>query len=369
MLQCNKCRGGCRCRRSLQPVRPQIYGIVAALGLVGPLACGHLAAQELPAAATDELVQRLSAAIGAAPEVLPQGVRFIVRFDQDVSGLSVGAPVTVKGLRVGTVREVAVVIDSTTAVIDVPVVIDVVPERITVDGGEPEDAAAVHDLARRLVAGGLRAGLESATPLGGPQRVTLAFVPDAEAAELGEGGRYPEIPTAPSLADELRGTVEILLDRVAALPLEQVVEELMATLAELRALVTAPEIREMLDTVGAVSDELRDLIAGPELREALTAVVDAGDELRELAAGLDARLEPSIGALQRAAGSIETAAGQSTVAINGLEQTIGPRSPLWDELLQTSRELAGTTRALRLLIEYLERHPDALIRGRRETQP
>jgi paraquat-inducible protein B len=249
------------------------------------------------------------------------------------------------------------------------VVIDVVPERITVDGGQPGDAAAVHDLAKRLVAGGLRAGLESSTPLGGPKRVTLAFVPDGEPAELVDGGRYPEIPTAPTFADALKTTAETLLARVAALPLEQVVDELTATLVELRALVTAPEIREMLDTVGAVSEELRELVAGPELREALGAVVDAGNELRDLAAGLDARLEPSIGALQRAAGSIETAAGQSTVAISGLEQTIGPRAPLWDELLQTSRELAGTTRALRLLVEYLERHPDALIRGRQETQP
>ena len=94
-------------------------------------------AQELPPAASDALIERLTTAIGAAPEVLPEGVRFMVRFDQDVSGLSVGAPVTVKGLRVGTVREVAVVIDSASAVIDVPVVIDVVPERITVDGGMP----------------------------------------------------------------------------------------------------------------------------------------------------------------------------------------------------------------------------------------
>ena len=369
MLQCNN-RHGSRQRHHLlwHGLRPGA-GLVAALLVSGLLHGGASVAQELPSAASDALIERLTTAIGAAPEMLPEGVRFMVRFDQDVSGLTVGAPVTVKGLRVGTVREVAVVIDTASAVIDVPVVIDVVPERITVDGGRPEDAAAVHDLARRLVAGGLRAGLESATPLGGPQRVTLAFVPDAEPAELGEGGRYPEIPTAPSLADELRGTLETLLERMAALPLEQVVAELTTTLVELRALVTAPEIREMLDTVGAVSDELRSLIAGPELREALGAVVDAGDELRALAAGLDARLEPSIGALQRAAGSIETAADQSTVAISGLEQTIGPRSPLWDELLQTSRELAGTTRALRLLVEYLERHPDALIRGRPETQP
>jgi paraquat-inducible protein B len=141
------------------------------------------------------------------------------------------------------------------------------------------------------------------------------------------------------------------------------------TLAELRALLTAPEIRSFLDAVGAVSEEMRALIAGPELRAALAAVVDAGDELRALAQGLDARLEPSIVALQRAAGSIETAAAQTTTAMSGLERTVGPRSPLWDELLQTSRELAGTTRAVRLLVEYLERHPDALLRGRPETPP
>ncbi len=252
MLQCNN-RHGSRQRHHLlwHGLRPGA-GLVAALLVSGLLHGGASVAQELPSAASDALIERLTTAIGAAPEMLPEGVRFMVRFDQDVSGLTVGAPVTVKGLRVGTVREVAVVIDSVSAVIDVPVVIDVVPERITVDGGRPEDAAAVHALARRLVAGGLRAGLESATPLGGPQRVTLAFVPDAEPAELGEGGRYPEIPTAPSLADELRGTLETLLERMAALPLEQVVAELTTTLVELRALVTAPEIREMLDTVGAV---------------------------------------------------------------------------------------------------------------------
>jgi paraquat-inducible protein B len=55
--------------------------------------------------------------------------------------------------------------------------------------------------------------------------------------------------------------------------------------------------------------------------------------------------------------------------IGSLEQTLGPRSPLWDEVLRTSQELAATTRALRLLVEYLERHPDALIRGKPETQP
>jgi paraquat-inducible protein B len=352
--------------------RPAV-GIAALTILVGGLYDGRPEAQELPVPdalpASEELVQRLATAIGGTVEVLPEGVRFIVRFDQDVGGLSVGAPVTVKGLRVGTVREIAVVIDSTVAEIDVPVVIDVVPERITVDGALPGDAAATYALAERLVANGLRAAVQSSTPFGGAQHVALAFVPDAPPASLATDGRYPAIPTAPSLADELRSTIDRLLERVAALPLEALVADLQTTLDEINALVTAPEIRQGLDALGAASVELRTFLASPQMQEIPSQLLDAAGELEALAGRLDSRLEPSITALQRAAGSIETAAAETTSTVRGLSQTLGPRSPLWDEVLATSREVSSTTRTLRLLLDYLERHPDALLRGRPETVP
>ena len=304
-------------RFGLEPKRSLAsFAFLAGLSLAGP---SHGQEQKVPSAS--ELAERLTTAIGITPEVLPEGVRFLVHFDQDLNGLQAGAPVTVKGLRVGTVREVAVVIDSANATIDAPVVFDIVPDRITVDDGSLQDPNSVYALAKRLVADGLRAGIESLTPIGGPKRVTLSLVADAEPAELKEGGRYPEIPTAPSPAEELRASAEAFAARIEALPLEQMAEQLNVVLAELETLVSGPELRQALD------------------------------------------------ALQRAAGSIEQAAGQSTNAISGLEQTIGPRSLLWDELLRTSQELAGTTRALRLLVEYLERHPDALIRGKPGNQP
>lgn len=346
---------------------------VAAVACLSWLIAGMSAmAQDLPARTIDSLVERLEAVIAmdpAASAPLPEGVRFLVRFTDDVGGLGVGSPVTVQGLRVGTVREVAVVIDTSAATIHVPVVIDVLPERITVDGDRPTDAAAVYALAERLVGNGLRAALETATPLGGPQRVALAFAPDAPPARLGRDGRYPEIPAAPSLAEELRSTLDVLLARLLALPLERMVDEATGTLVELRALVTAPEIREALDLVAATSAELRTFITGPGMREVMATLLDAARELQSVAAGLDSRLDASITVLQRTASSVETAAGETTAAMRGLERSIGPRSPLWDELQQAGREVAGTTRALRLLVEYLERHPDALLRGRPEIRP
>ena len=66
-------------------------------------------------------------------------------------------------------------------------------------------------------------------PLGGPQHVALAFVPEAPPARLDRDGPFPEIPAAPSLADELRSTLDVLLARIVALPLEAMVDEATLT--------------------------------------------------------------------------------------------------------------------------------------------
>jgi paraquat-inducible protein B len=329
-------------------------------------------AQELPAAAVDTLVERLEDVIGRTPpgsEPLPEGVRFLVRFAEDVGGLGVGSPVTVKGLRVGTVREVAVVLDTTTATVDVPVVIDVVPERITVDGDRPGDEAAVYALAERLVANGLRAVLESAGPLGGSQHVGLAFEPEAAPAVLEHSGRYPEIPTAPSLTEQLQATLDGLLARVATLPLEQVVDEAMQALRSVNVLLTGPELERLIDAVAAAGDEVTALVTGPEVKALLGSLAASGRDLQALVGGLEGRLDPSVETLQAAALGVEALTRETRGFVAGLDRTVGPRSPLWGELLQISRELAGTSRSVRLLLEYLERHPDALLRGRPETVP
>ena len=81
----------------------------------------------------------------------PEGVRFEVRFAGNVQGLEAGAPVTIRGLRVGTVREIAVTFDSGTGQLEVPVVIDVVPGSLVLDGRRPETEADVRAAMATLV--------------------------------------------------------------------------------------------------------------------------------------------------------------------------------------------------------------------------
>ena len=89
------------------------------------------APSDLEARARALVEERLGALLDSvgrpAAASLPEGVRFAVRFEGNVQGLVAGAPVTIRGLRVGTVREITVTFDSATGALDVPVVIDVVP--------------------------------------------------------------------------------------------------------------------------------------------------------------------------------------------------------------------------------------------------
>ena len=155
-------------------------------------------------------------AIGRGQEAAqPEGVRFEVRFAGNVQGLAAGAPVTIRGLRVGTVREIAVTFDSLTGQLDVPVVIDVVPGSLVLDGRRPETEPAVRDAMATLVARGLRAQLASASLLSADREIALDLLPDAAPAALGDGP-LPLIPSVPTRLDAMSATLDKLLARWAS---------------------------------------------------------------------------------------------------------------------------------------------------------
>ena len=388
----------------------RIRGAVAAL-LLAWLA-GSASAQETPGsleararALTAERLAPLLEALGrpTAAEA-PAGVRFQVRFAGNVQGLAVGAPVTVRGLRVGTVREVAVTFDSATGQLDVPVIIDIVPGSLVVDGQRPDAAEGLRDAVATLVRRGLRAQLASTSLLSASREVALDLALDAPAATLGDGP-VPEIPSVPTRLDAMSATLDKVLAEVGKLPLDRLAGEVEATLVALRELVTAPELRqavtdlaaaagELRSTVGQLADRAqplidslthtadaagpaavatldaaRDVLAGPELRESLANLTALSSELRLLPAELQARGVR----LLSSATSTTAQAGQTMVdarrTLAALDATFGSRSTFQADLQTLLREVTGATRSLRQLLDLLERQPDVLIRGKRGGPP
>jgi paraquat-inducible protein B len=160
---------------------------------------------------------------------ITNGVPFLIRFRETVGSLEAGAPVLVRGMQMGAVREVTITYDAATASFNIPVVIELDPAPFT--AGEPTGEAVkrVYGVVEAMVRNGLRAEIVGANLLMGSLAVALEIRPESPPAELRQGhGGPPEIPTVSPPFQPLSARLERVAARISALPLEQIVKQLEA---------------------------------------------------------------------------------------------------------------------------------------------
>jgi paraquat-inducible protein B len=246
-----------------------------------------------------------------------------VIFDQSLRGLSVGAPVEFRGLRLGQVVDIDVTVDPTSYAISMPVLLEIEPERLTPLAAEESDA--IQGL-RALVARGLRAQLASGNLITGQKFVALDFFPQAEPAELDMSGEYPIVPSIRSPLAEISNDVASIVNKLNTVPWDQIGAD-----------------------VGRTADGIADLVGSEELRNMLR-------ELAELARDLQQNVSPALAAaLQDAQRTLESA-----------RNVIDADSATRTEMNRLLIEAADAARAVRMIAEYLEQHPEALLRGKGE---
>jgi len=258
-------------------------------------------------------------------------VPYVVQFDESVRGLSPGAPVEFRGMRVGTVSDVGLQIDVATESVRIPLTIEIEPQRIKftgVDGAKDNPfEGSPYVLMEKLVERGLRAQLQSGNLLTGQLLVDLGFHPTAAPAKLIRNGTYPEIPTVPSEIDALTTSVNGVLTELAALPLADLVTELRTTVQGVNQLITSPQTMETFEALTLTATELQALVR---------------------------TINEQIGPLMiQAHGTLASA-----------ESMVGSDSQTRYDLTALLKELAGAARSIRVFADYLERHPEALLRGK-----
>lgn len=239
-------------------------------------------------------------------------------FDGTVRGLLPGAPVEFRGIRIGEVLDVRLDIDTEDFSSHIPVTIAIEPERLGISR-EPADGGASpgrRELWDRLVANGLRAQLKTGSLVSGALYVDLDFYPAETPRSVAWDQQPPELPTVPTPLDELRG----LLTRLSRLPLDRMTEDVSEGLAALR------------DTMDATNALLKRLD-------------------RETASELNKTL------------------AQTRTTLASVEKVLAPNSPLQAEAQRVLQELGSAARSLRIMADYLERHPEALIRGKGAVSP
>lgn len=278
--------------------------------------------------------------VGPAREALAVRIPYLVEFAGDIGELAVGTPVKLRGFTVGEVESVDLETDAAHSTVATPVLLALDPTRFHIRGGAEGATWRVrmNDTLGNLVRHGLRAQLTQEPPFIGARQVSLTMQADQadQGATLRTTGRYPEIPVSEP------GGLDRVLAQVRQLPLAEIASNLRDITADVRAVTRSPEIRDSLARLDRTIADLEKTLraAGPEVAPTIQSIRATAEGLRNTAAQIDATTATA----RRAMGG--TAAAPS------------------GNLQQAVREMTDAARAIRALADYLDEHPESLLRGR-----
>ena len=295
---------------------------------------------------------------------------FVMFFSGSITGLSVGSPVEFRGVKVGEVTKIAAVFDPRDVSITIPVYIEFDPKSLVASGqGSAGEDWNLLDPTRRasryfqpLLDKGLKAQLEFQSLVTKQLYINLDFRPDVPAKLTGLEAKYPEIPTIPSLQEQIAATMQKLpeklmsatdgIDRLVNSPTTQAtLQDLALAIRDLDGLIrdVRSEVKPLAASLRATSDAAQRTFTQAErtlsLKEGPAAEVAAGMKhtLQEADASLD-QMRSTLDSYQRLA-------VQNAGVGYDLSKTLG--------------EFQAAARSVRSLADYLELHPEAVLAGRR----
>ena len=273
-------------------------------------------------------------------------VTLILFFEGSVRGLNVGAPVEFKGIKVGAVVDIRLEFDSSDASFRIPVLIELEPERIIERG--PGEVSSPLDMMKRLVDRGLRAQLQTGSLLTGQLLIALDMHPDTPVRLVGREVPFPELPTIPAELEQMATSVKGILAKLEKVDMERIGTELLGT----------------LEGTNKLASGANNLIQKPELLEAVDDLKKSLSALKHLLRKLDQRVEPLAINLENAIGAGQRTLEKARVTMGVVDRLLDPESPFQFRFIELTEELAETARSIRILVDLLERNPEALIFGK-----
>jgi paraquat-inducible protein B len=309
---------------------------------------------------------------------LRERIEMVTYFPGSVQGLDVGAQVQFQGVPVGQVTAISLDYLPGRESFRIPVRYEIWPKNVRVlgDGGDADP----RDVLQRLVdEKGLRARLESISFVTGQYLVALSLNPELPKRP------YAAEPSGPIRVPAMPATRDRIEQMLTNLDLDKLVDTVTNTLAAIERIVESGDVASAIQNLDATLREAKGLLATlddnleplagradqaladyAQLARTLEARIDGVADSLESAAGEVARLARNLdGRIEPIATAATDALGEAGAAMRSVQTLVGQGSAARYQLERMLTEAGGAARALRELADYLQRHPEALIKGKR----
>ncbi|WP_028310027.1 MlaD family protein [Derxia gummosa] len=286
--------------------------------------------------------------------------RAVTYVDGTVSGLYVGAPVTFRGVKVGQVEDIGIEVDAKTLAARIPVVLQLSPRAVRIDGGGAKPGFDVAELVQR----GLRTRLMLQSFVTGQAAIDLDFRPDTAPHFVRETDPAETPPEIPMIKDRFSD----LIDQLADVPVRDTFQQLRDTMKTLD--VTLAGARDLMAAstaeVGRTGVELRRTLlqANGALRTVEQSANATMGSIRQLADTTRGTLGAAGPELHATLAATREASQAAQAAMTRLSDLTAPGSAGRDDLESALRDLAQSARSLRALSETLDQQPNAILFGR-----
>ena len=336
-------------------------------------------------------------------------VPVVFYFEGSVKGLDVGAPLMIRGVKVGGVTSVRVVYDPNDKSFSIPVHAEFDPEKVVRAGEVKVQKYQFWERKRninKLIENGLRGQLDIQSFVTGQLMVNLDFLPFTKARLVSKDPEEIEIPTVPTVLMEVT-------QKLAKLPMDKIIDQMTSVLEGIQTIVTSPGLQSGAKDLGPTLEELKKLTVsvneefkpfmkdtrkvmnnvdqlvakvdrrfdplvskvegalddvGPvvsDLKKVLAKTDGTLDATRKLIDQVNGEVGPLTADLKKTLAEARSAMARAQQALVAAENNFYEGSEFYHTMTETLQQANEAARSAQLLIDYLQRHPDAVVWGKK----
>jgi paraquat-inducible protein B len=294
---------------------------------------------------------------------------FVLYFDSSVNGLRIGAPVKVRGVEIGAVKDIRFQLAEDTQINKIPVIVEIDLDKLTSRGAKAAAAEDVKSFRQVIVERGLRGQLMTESLVTGLLYVGLDFFPGSPihlVQRTDRDHKYPEIPTVPTYLEQAQDTAARILAKLEEFDFKGMMDSVSRAVDGFGSLVNSPALKSAIQRVDQTIPKIDQAIV--EIRK-MTSNLD--DNITVLSANLQQTSDAAREAMQQAALTMkqtDAAFKEAEAVMTNIRGMSDPDSVTFYELGRSLREVSAAARSLRILSNSVERNPRALIFGKPELQ-